>query len=725
MENSAQSCTALPLGERFRKAMKEAQAQGSLKESALVLARHGFNVFPCCSDSGRGKKPETLPKYGFCGDPELDSNGKPVIDPATRRPKTLSGTGGFHKATTDEGRIAGAWTDRPKSLVGIVPQGRLAMVDLDVPGEGHSGDGNGIETVKALEKKHGEKLRTFATRTPSGGLHLWFTLPDGVDLPQDSKLLPGIDTRTAGKGYSIDVGTMENGGRYGVHEDAPVAVMPAWLVQELLDGKERKRKAREKTERTAETVATQVNLSMFHDGQRIHEVPASYYENAFRRECDRLCSAPAGERNNALNRSCFNVGQLVAEGGVDEEQAKDAMERIAVELGLSGGEISATIRSGIESGKRKRRVARERDARVPEPVAPMVDFISLEDATQLESRDYTVKGLIPARGVVQIYGEPACGKSFTALSLCIHIAEGWQLCDRKVKKRPVYYLQLEGAGGLGRRLQAFKVWMQKAHKPSLNGIFRFWTHSFSLNDAGQCTALCEAINGAGHSGAVVVIDTQSQATLGVDENTSEMATAIGNATRIAEGVCGTVILIHHVGKDVTKGARGHSSQLGNVDCAIFASKDKRRKTVNWTVTKAKDDPDGYGATFKLHVFELGYDEDGDSVTSCVAEPVVPSTPDKENASDAQKLPYGGLLKPGSNAAFAFDTFLEASSGETSVTLDEWRAIYYKRSTAASVGSKRSQFNSDRKALVSKGILHVDNDVYTIDTVVAGIEEKKQ
>ncbi len=345
-------------------------------------------------------------------------------------------------------------------------------------------------------------------------------------------------------------------------------------------------------------------------------------------------------------------------------------------------------------------------------VQPM-SFMSLEEASKLNSTDYTIKWLLPARGVVLIYGEPAVGKSFTMLSTGIHIAECWTFGGRRVRRRPVYILSLEGSGGLGKRIQAFKAWARMKGKPELKGDVRFCTQGFALNDPDQCDALIKAIIDAGHQGAVVIIDTLSQATVGLDENSSQMAEAISNATRIAETIGGLVVLVHHVGKVAANGPRGHSSLMGNVDCAIYVRKAPVGKGAEWTVTKSKDDADGQTVGFKLHIVELGLDADGDKVTSCAAEPCLPSKPEKSEKPKASAV--AEVLKPRSAADRCFKTFLTAlhEVKTEGVHLEDWRPFYYAKSTASSQHSKSSQFSAQRNQLVELGVLTVDNDVYSL------------
>ena len=337
-------------------------------------------------------------------------------------------------------------------------------------------------------------------------------------------------------------------------------------------------------------------------------------------------------------------------------------------------------------------------------VQPM-DFVTLEEVAKMKSADYTIKRLLPAQGVVLIYGESGSLKSFTVFSCGVHIAECWTFDGRRVRRRPVYFLALEGCGGQGKRVQGFKAWARMNGKPELKGDFRFWLHGFSLKDDDQCKSLIKAILDAGHQGAVVIIDTLSQSTVGLDENSSQMAEAIGKATEIADAIGGLVVLIHHLGKDTAKGPRGHSSLIGNVDGAISVTKDNGG--VLWTVKKSKDEAEGQTVWFKINIIDLGLDEDGDPVTTCVTEPSQRERPKGSAVAE--------VLKPNSEADKGFQTFLLAlhDAKTEGVHIEDWREVYYAKSTADSPNTKRNGFNRVRSKLVGLGVLAVNNDVYTL------------
>jgi hypothetical protein len=120
------------------------------------------------------------------------------------------------------------------------------------------------------------------------------------------------------------------------------------------------------------------------------------------------------------------------------------------------------------------------------------------------------------------------------------------------------------------------------------------------------------------AGAVVFIDTLNRAAPTADENSSkEMGEILEAAKRLQALIDGLVVLVHHTGKDTTKGLRGHSSLLAALDAAIEVERSAIGRS--WSVAKAKDGEDGLKFPFKLKVHDLEKDSDGDEITSCTVE----------------------------------------------------------------------------------------------------------
>ena len=131
------------------------------------------------------------------------------------------------------------------------------------------------------------------------------------------------------------------------------------------------------------------------------------------------------------------------------------------------------------------------------------------------------------------------------------------------------------------------------------------------------TQFARAVNEFGQGSGIIVIDTLAQASKGADENSSvDMGLIIGSAQKLQKITGGLVLLIHHVGKDASRGQRGHSSLEGAIDAAIEVRSPNTGRV--WIADKVKDGVRGMTEGFRLEVIELGYDDDGDVITSCVA-----------------------------------------------------------------------------------------------------------
>lgn len=231
---------------------------------------------------------------------------------------------------------------------------------------------------------------------------------------------------------------------------------------------------------------------------------------------------------------------------------------------------------------------------------------------------YLVKGVLPAAShsatLAVMYGASGSGKSFIATDLACCIALGIPWRNHRVTKGRVVYVCAEGAGGYRKRLQAYA----QRHKIPLDQLDVFVIPAApNLLEADDVSALIRAIHKIGPV-SLVVIDTLAQTTAGGNENSGEdMGKAIGHCRTISEVLHCTVLLVHHSGKDDTKGARGHSSLKAAADTELEVVRTDDRRAMR--VSKQKDGEDGLDMGFVLGVETLGLDSDGDPITSCVVE----------------------------------------------------------------------------------------------------------
>jgi len=241
-------------------------------------------------------------------------------------------------------------------------------------------------------------------------------------------------------------------------------------------------------------------------------------------------------------------------------------------------------------------------------------FQDAEHFAEQPPLEWLVKGLLPRRGVVALYGPSGCGKSFLALDLFGAIIEGREWFGRRTVRAPVLYLCLEGSGGFSKRLAAYRQ-----EVGNLSGM-QVLAEQFVLSDRQDEVDIVDAIRAQGLAGGVVCIDTLAQATPGLDENSGEgMTSVIAACQRIQQATDTVLVLIHHCGKDVARGLRGHSSLIGALDASIEVSGGLDDAPRQWEARKVKDDSSGEAHLFDLRRVVLGVDADGDEITSCVVD----------------------------------------------------------------------------------------------------------
>ena len=260
---------------------------------------------------------------------------------------------------------------------------------------------------------------------------------------------------------------------------------------------------------------------------------------------------------------------------------------------------------------------------------------------------WRIRGVLPAQGLTSVYGPSGSGKSFLVLDLAAAVASGRDWFGYRVTSAPVVYCALEGESGIRARVAAW----EKANGKPLPAGLHLVLQPFKLTEPKDVRALAIAVLGAGVN-AVVIIDTLNRAAPEVDENASAgMGRVLEGATELQRATGGVVVLVHHTGKDKSKGPRGHSSLFAALDAAVAVRRGVERRS--WRVDKAKDAGDGKDHSFRLEVVDLP-DASGERSSSCVVArercPVEQVEKAKVPQGKNQKPVYDaimGLLKDGS------------------------------------------------------------------------------
>jgi hypothetical protein len=260
----------------------------------------------------------------------------------------------------------------------------------------------------------------------------------------------------------------------------------------------------------------------------------------------------------------------------------------------------------------------------------------------------------------------------------MHVALGWEYRGRRVKQGYVVYCALEGARGFANRVEAFR-------REKLSGAaassppFHLMASALNLV-ADQAAFLADLrVQLSDEKPVAVVIDTLNRSLAGSESDDKDMAAYVRAADAIRDAFDCAVIIVHHCGHNGER-PRGHSSLIGAVDAQIAVKRDATENIVA-TLELSKDGEAGAEIISRLVPVEVGRDEDGEPVTSCVVVAV--------DAAPAPKSAKGVKIPKTAQAAFRALEKAIAELGEVAptsnhippavrvVTVDQWRTYAYQ------------------------------------------------
>ncbi|WP_276207948.1 AAA family ATPase [Photobacterium damselae] len=115
---------------------------------------------------------------------------------------------------------------------------------------------------------------------------------------------------------------------------------------------------------------------------------------------------------------------------------------------------------------------------------------------------------------------------------------------------------------------------------------------------------------------LIVLDTLARNFSGDENNNDAMGKFIRGCDFVKAFTGASVLAIHHSGKDVSKGGRGHSSLNAAIDCEFQVSHDSKTGLTTLSNTKMKDAEEAADLVFDFKPIDLGIMcEDGEPITS--------------------------------------------------------------------------------------------------------------
>lgn len=515
------------------------------------------------------------------------------IKPNEKRPPMAE----WQKAATTEADVIDAWWSGLYRGHGIgVATGRgsgIFVLDVDVAGE-KAGD----QTLDEYVQMYGQLPATPTAVTPSGGVHYYFALPDGVEIRNDagSRLGHGLDIRGEG-GQVVAPPTRRGGDCYawleGTYELEP-AEAPAWLI-----------------ERVASDPIT-----------RIAESPNERLSNNLMDRNGAVQSAVSGEDGPAqrYNQRTTWAELLLADGWTLTTQAADGeqgwtrpgkaqREGISATVGHGGGDQLTVFTSSIpwlpmgsysrfgyyacrfHEGDRSAAAMTLRmedyagveafldnlpviepgaepiqpDAILPpqnrSELAHIVDWSTFWDLDHSDE-EWLAYPLIPKGRAIALYAPAKAGKSTVVLAVAAALATGRPILGhRRAEPCNVLYLDYEMTqADLQERLYELGYGpeddlsrLKYALLPSLPPLD-------TREGAIAVLELCDE-----HEVEAVIVDTFGRAVEGEEDHADTVRAFYRHTGLALKARKITYLRTDHSGKDVSKGMRGSSAKNDDVD----------------------------------------------------------------------------------------------------------------------------------------------------------------
>lgn len=481
--------------------------------------------------------------------------------PGTKTPATPRG---FLNASCDPVQINAWWAEADYNVALSPEDMRCGVVDID----GAQGEASWASSEGGPE--------TYRVRTPSGGIHDYYA---GSLPPSQNKVGEKIDTR--GRGSYVLVppsiiddrdpkahGLPHKQGVYTLERDIDYAPLPAWVSEAAgraraaaagssgvaLDLPGNVARAREWLSRRAPAVEG--------NGGDAWTFETFCFLADLGLSVEKMLEVAADWNSSCVPPWDDDGLRLKAESGSANRQNEVGAWALPPSLDTFA---AALDKLGVE-------YRREAEA----PVKERFHLYTVADLMAMPPLEFLVPEMIPEESICMLFGPPDAFKTFALLTQVLPVAQA----------QDVVFVAGEGGRGLGARINAWCT---------LNEVERDKIHLYTSTDmpvaamAEDVHAFIAKVRKSGVQPAIVCIDTAARSMFGLEESSAKDAGQFLEAMdTIKRELRCTVVVIHHSGKDATKGARGSSAFQGGFDAIIEAEADTDTMALSLTVRKMKD-----------------------------------------------------------------------------------------------------------------------------------------
>ncbi|MFA6163277.1 MAG: AAA family ATPase [Methylobacter sp.] len=357
--------------------------------------------------------------------------------------------------------------------------------------------------------------------------------------------------------------------------------------------------------------------------------------------------AVPGQRHETRLRMGMLAGGLIAAGLVDENEITDLLYTLSDDMsdgGITSAEEEKTLLAAIEHGKSEpvqsfdaaEVFAGNNPINTLQPVDVTPQWNSGDElADYATAPDYLINNILETDSHGLLIGASESFKTFGVLKMAHSICTGTDFFGHQVfSTGKVLYICGEGLGALSRRIKALKI-----VEGDFNGNLFVLDQPLAIDESSAMGWLSEQIKSI--DPLLVICDTFSALSTVTEENSnSEVARTLKLVQSTCKNYRTCSLVIHHTGKDATKGARGAYAFFGNVDFLLEMTRANETMLTSLSCKKMKDGEKFDDINMMAHVVDLGLlRQDGRPTTSLILKPTndIPQSIKSLNSQDKQIL----------------------------------------------------------------------------------------
>lgn len=257
--------------------------------------------------------------------------------------------------------------------------------------------------------------------------------------------------------------------------------------------------------------------------------------------------------------------------------------------------------------------AREHPEATKEDPVPFTEGSSF--AAGFEDVDWLIEDVIPRAQVGVVYGASGSGKTFFALDLACTIHRGIAWRNKHVEQADVFYIAAEAGAGIRKRIAAY---VQNKGEGPMPWFVDYQPNLATLESA---HAISTSVKRRSSCAGVIFIDTLALSHDGEENSSKDMSIVLRHCKIIADDTGALVVLVHHTGKDESKGMRGSSAIYAASDFVLEITSEGKNHAM--FVDKLKDGERGAQFGFSLPAVQVGVTPRGKPITSCYVAEAAP------------------------------------------------------------------------------------------------------